>query len=88
MFFAYVIAGMIVGLSAFLFAARQDSIGADTGIGMEFFTLTALVVGLGGFVPGRGSVVSVLMGFATVYILGDVLINSGFRGDSTQFVLG
>ena len=38
-FFAYVIAGMIVGLSAFLFAARQDSIGADTGIGMEFFTL-------------------------------------------------
>ena len=80
-FFAYVIAGMIVGLSAFLFAARQDSIGADTGIGMEFFTLTALVVGLGGFVPGRGSVVSVLMGFATVYILGDVLINSGFRGD-------
>jgi ribose transport system permease protein len=87
-FFAYVIAGTIVGLSAFLFAARQDSIGADTGIGMEFFTLTALVVGLGGFVPGRGSVVSVLMGFATVYILGDVLINSGFRGDSTQFVLG
>lgn len=87
-FLAYVIAGMIVGLSAFLFAARQDSIGADTGIGMEFFTLTALVVGLGGFVPGRGSVVSVLMGFATVYILGDVLINSGFRGDSTQFVLG
>lgn len=87
-FFAYVIAGTIVGLAAFLFAAREDSIGADTGIGMEFFTLTALVVGLGGFVPGRGSVVSVLMGFATVYILGDVLINSGFRGDSTQFVLG
>ena len=87
-FFAYTIAGMIVGLSAFLFAARQDSIGADTGIGMEFFTLTALVVGLGGFVPGRGSVVSVLMGFATVYILGDVLINSGLRGDSTQFILG
>jgi ribose transport system permease protein len=87
-FFAYTIAGMIVGLSAFLFAARQDSIGADTGIGMEFFVLTALVVGLGGFVPGRGSVVSVLMGFATVYILGDVLINSGLRGDSTQFILG
>ena len=28
------------------------------------------------------------MGFATVYILGNVLINSGFRGDFTQFVLG
>ncbi len=87
-FFAYTIAGLIVGLSGFLFAAREDSIGADTGIGMEFFTLTALVVGLGGFVPGRGSVVSVLMGFATVYLLSDVMINSGFRGDFTQFVLG
>jgi ribose transport system permease protein len=87
-FAAYTVAGLIVGLSGFLFAARQDSIGADTGIGMEFFALTALVVGLGGFVPGRGSVVSVLMGFATIYILNDVMINSGFRGDFTEFVLG
>ena len=87
-FFAYTIAGMIVGLSGFLFAAREDSIGADTGIGLEFFTLTALVVGLGGFVPGRGSVVSALMGFATIYLLNDVMINSGYRGDFTSFVLG
>jgi ribose transport system permease protein len=87
-FFAYTLAGLIVGLSGFLFAARQNSIGADTGIGMEFFTLTALVVGLGGFVPGRGAVVSVLMGFATIYVLNNAMINSGFRGDFTQFVLG
>ena len=87
-FFAYVVAGLIVGLAGFLFAARQNSIGADTGIGLEFFTLTALVVGLGGFVPGRGAVVSVLMGFATIYVLNNAMINSGFRGDFTQFVLG
>ena len=87
-FLAYVVAGLIVGLSGFLFAARQNSIGADTGIGMEFVTLTALVVGLGGFVPGRGAVVSVLMGFATIYVLNNAMINSGFRGDFTQFVLG
>ncbi len=87
-FFAYVVAGLIVGLAGFLFAARQNSIGADTGIGLEFFTLTALVVGLGGFVPGRGAVVSALMGFATIYVLNNAMINSGFRGDFTQFVLG
>jgi ribose transport system permease protein len=87
-FYAYVVAGLIVGLAGFLFAARQNSVGADTGIGLEFFTLTALVVGLGGFVPGRGAVVSVLMGFATIYILNNAMINSGFRGDFTQFVLG
>ena len=87
-FFAYVVAGLIVGLAGFLFAARQNSVGSDTAIGLEFFTLTALVVGLGGFVPGRGAVVSVLMGFATIYVLNNVMINSGFRGDFTQFVLG
>ena len=87
-FFAYVVAGLIVGLAGFLFAARQNSVGSDTAIGLEFFALTALVVGLGGFVPGRGAVVSVLMGFATIYVLNNAMINSGFRGDFTQFVLG
>ena len=87
-FFAYILTGLIVGLAGFLFAARQNSVGSDTGIGLEFFALTALVVGLGGFVPGRGAVVSVLIGFATIYILTNAMINSGFRGDFTQFVLG
>lgn len=87
-FLAYVLAGLITGLAGFLFAARQNSIGADTGIGMEFFALTALVVGLGGFVAGRGSVVAVMTGFATVYLLNNVLINAGFRGDFVQFSLG
>lgn len=87
-FAAYVLAGLIVGLSGFLFAARQNAISADTGVGMEFFALTALVVGLGGFVPGRGAVVPVLVGFATVYILNNALINAGFRGDFVQLSLG
>jgi ribose transport system permease protein len=87
-FLAYVLAGLIVGLAGFLFAARQNSIGSDTGIGMEFFALTALVVGLGGFVPGRGAVVSVLLGFLTVYFLNNVLINAGLRGDFVQFSMG
>jgi ribose transport system permease protein len=87
-FTAYALGGLIVGLAGFLFAARQNSIAADTGIGMEFFVLTALVVGLGGFVPGRGAVVSVLLGFATIYMLNNVLVNSGYRGDFVQFVMG
>lgn len=87
-FTSYVLGGAIVGLSGFLFAARQNSVGSDTGIGMEFFVLTALVVGLGGFVPGRGAVVSVLMGFATIYILNNVMLNSGLRGDFVQLAQG
>lgn len=87
-FLAYVMAGIIVGLAGFLFAARQNSISADTGIGMEFVTLTALVVGLGGFVPGRGAVISGLMGFTTIYLLNNVMINAGFRGDFVQLCMG
>lgn len=87
-FCAYVLAGLIVGLAGFLYAARQNSVGSDTGIGMEFFALTALVVGLGGFAPGRGAVVPVLVGFFTVYILNNVLLNAGLRGDFVQFSMG
>jgi ribose transport system permease protein len=87
-FLAYAIAGLIVGLAGFLCAARQNSAGADTGIGLEFFALTALVVGLGGFVAGRGAVVAVMTGFATIYVLNNVMINAGFRGDFVQFSLG
>jgi ribose transport system permease protein len=87
-FFAYLLAGLIVGLSGFVFAARQNSVGSDTGVGMEFFALTALVVGLGGFVPGRGAVISVLIGFATIYLLNNAMINAGYRGDFVQLSMG
>ena len=87
-FAAYVLSGLIVGVAGFLYAARQNSVGSDTGIGMEFFALTALVVGLGGFVPGRGAVRPVMVGFATLYILDNALINAGLRGDFVQFAMG
>ena len=87
-FLAYIMAGALVGLAGFLYAARQNSVGSDTGIGMEFFLLTALVLGLGGFTPGRGAVVSVLIGFATIYFLNNAMINAGFRGDLVQFTQG
>jgi ribose transport system permease protein len=87
-FLAYVIAGAVVGMSGFLYAARQNSVGSDTGIGMEFFALTALVVGLGGFVPGRGAVASTMIGFATIYILNNAMMNAGLRGDFVQFAMG
>src|SRR5271166_3840186 len=87
-FLAYVLAGLIVGLSGFLYAARENAVASDTGVGMEFFALTALVVGLGGFVPGRGSTVAVMFGFATIYILNNALLNAGLRGDFVQLAMG
>ena len=86
--FSYMLGGTLVGLAAFLFAARQNSAGSDTGVGLEFFVLTGLVLGLGGFVPGRGSVLTTLLGFATIFILGNVLTNAGFRGDFITGAMG
>ena len=85
---SYVLCGALVALSGFLYAARENSAGSDTGVGLEFFVLTGLIVGLGGFVPGRGSVFRALLGFTTVFIIGNSLINAGFRGDSVQAFMG
>lgn len=87
-FRAYVMSGLLVGLAGFLYAARENAVASDTGVGMEFTGLTALVVGLGGFVPGRGSTVAVMIGFATIYILSNALLNAGLRGDFVQFAMG
>jgi len=84
----YTLGGALVGLAGFLFAARQNSAGSDTGVGLEFLVLTGLVVGLGGFVPGRGKVISTLLGFATIFILRNALINAGFRGDFVSGSMG
>ncbi len=84
----YVAAGALVGFAGFLYAARENSAGSDTGVGLEFFVLTGLVVGLGGFVPGRGSVFNALIGFATIFLLNNALRNAGFRGDFVQASMG
>ncbi len=86
--FSYMLGGTLVGLAAFLFAARQNSAGSGTGVGLEFFVLTGLVIGLGGFVPGRGKVFSTLLGFATIFILGNSLITAGFRSDFVNGIMG
>lgn len=85
---SYVLCGALVALAGFLYAARENSAGSDTGVGLEFFVLTGLVVGLGGFVPGRGNVFNALVGFTTVFVIGNALINAGFRGDSVQAIMG
>ena len=87
-FLSYTLAGALVGLAGFVYAARENSAGSDTGIGLEFLILTGLVIGLGGFTPGRGNVLGAMIGMATIYLLNNFLLNVGFRGDFAQFVTG
>lgn len=65
----YVASGVLVSLSAVLFAARLGTLGGDVGIGMELTVLTATVVGgisLGG---GRGSVTKAIVGLLVVLLI-------------------
>jgi len=87
-FLSYVLAGALVGLAGFVYAARENSAGSDTGIGMEFLVLTGLVIGLGGFTPGRGNVLGALIGLATIFLVNNFLLTIGFRGDFTHFTTG
>ena len=85
---AYVSAGLLTAVAAFLFSARLGSTGADTGIGMEISVLTAVVLGgvsLGG---GRGSVGSAIIGAMLVLVLTNGLIRLSTPGSVNQLLLG
>ena len=87
-FFAYVACGMLAALGGFFYAARQGSVGDDTGLGLEFAVLTAVVLGgvsLGG---GRGSVVRALAGSVITLVVINFLVRLGLTGGYTSTVLG
>lgn len=87
-FSAYVACGMLGALAGFFYAARQGSVGDDTGVGLEFAVITAVVLGgvsLGG---GRGSVVRALAGSVITLVVVNFLLRLGFTGGVTNTVLG
>jgi ribose transport system permease protein len=87
-FFAYVVCGMLVALGGFFYAARQGSVGDDTGVGLEFAVVTAVVLGgvsLGG---GRGSIVRALAGSVITLVVINFLVRLGLTGGYTSTVLG
>ncbi len=85
---SYMLCGALVGVAAFLFSTRENTVSSDTGVGLAFFVFTGLVVGLGGFVPGRGTIVNALVGFTAVYLLQNSLVNAGYRGEIVLFSMG
>jgi ribose transport system permease protein len=87
-FFAYVACGMLAALGGFFYAARQGSVGDDTGVGLEFAVVTAVVLGgvsLGG---GRGSIVRALAGSVITLVVINFLVRLGLTGGYTSTVLG
>ncbi len=84
----YVIAGLLVGLAAFLFAARLGSTGSDTGAGLELGVLTAAILGGNSLGGGRGSTVKALMGAVTVLAIINGVVRLGLHAGAGPLVLG
>lgn len=85
---SYVVSGALVGVGAFMFAARISSAGADVGVGLEVTALTAAILGGNSLGGGRGSTGKALMGAAIVLIITNGVVRLGMQSGSGNMVLG
>ncbi len=84
----YIASGFLCGASGVLYAARLNSAGSDTGIGLEVSVLTAVVLGGNALGGGRGSVAKALIGAATILILTNGVVRLGMASGAATMVLG
>lgn len=68
-FIAFVIAGLMAGVGAFLMAARLNSGSPNYGVGIELQAIAAAVIGGASLAGGRGNVLSTLIGALTIVIV-------------------
>lgn len=85
---AYVLSGSIAACAGFLYAARQNSAGSDTGQGWEVTALAALVLGGVSLSGGRGSMARVLIGAAIAFLLVNGLLRMNLSGSLSSAVIG
>ena len=84
----YVISGLLVGLSGFMYAARLSSAGAETGVGLELQALTAAILGGNSLGGGRGSTGKALMGAITVLVITNGVVRLGMQSGAGSMILG
>lgn len=88
LFLAYVLSGVLSSFAGFLYAARQNSAGTDTGVGWEVNALAAAVVGGISLSGGRGTISRALMGAAIIFLLINGLVQLGTHGNLTTALIG
>jgi ribose transport system permease protein len=88
LFSAYVISGAITSFAGIFYAARQNSSGADTGVGWEINALAAVVLGGISLAGGRGTIARAMMGAAIIFMLISGLVQTGTSGNLTTTIIG
>ena len=84
----YVIGGVLTAIGAFFFAARLNTAGSSTGVGMELIIITGVVLGgvsLGG---GRGSVAKAVLGVVAVTCVTNGMLRMGLASGGSSMMLG
>jgi rhamnose transport system permease protein len=61
-FLTYLFTGMLVGMAGVLWVSRYTSAQTDSGVGFEFVTITAVILGGVSIFGGSGSIIGVLFG--------------------------
>lgn len=68
-FRVYLASGLLAGLAAILYAARNDTLRADIGSGYELRAITMVVFGGCSVVGGEGNLTGTLLGFLTLVFI-------------------
>lgn len=87
-FRAYVLAGLLTGLAAFLFGARSSFIVPYMAQGLELTTLAAVVIGGVSVLGGSGTVLGAAVGAIAIRTIDNGLILVGASDFVRQFVQG
>lgn len=84
----YVMASVFAAFAGLLYAARLNSAGSATGVGLELTALTAAVLGGNSLGGGRGSVAKALLGTFIVVILTSAFLRLQMPSGYNSLVLG
>ncbi len=88
LFLAYLLSGVLASFAGFLYAARQNSAGTDTGVGWEVNALAAAVVGGISLSGGRGTIARAMIGATIIFLLINGLVQLGTHGSLTTAAIG
>ncbi len=84
----YVLAGLVVGLTALLLTGRMNSAHPTVAIGMEFDAIAAVVLGGTAFERGDGRLYGTVFGVATIGILRNALNLMGIESSMQVVSIG
>jgi len=68
-FLAYMISGVLFGIAAVLYVSRFTTAQTDTGVGMDFSSVTAVALGGVSLLGGMGSIIGVFFGSLLIAVI-------------------